>query len=371
MRRPGEVEAVGRRLGGGALVGQHAAGALVDDLERRRSRRRARALAPVASMKRMRYSVNVGARRRPACRRRSSRRSVAGRALVAVGAVALARDVDVDDVVLGRGRQRVEVGVRQHVVRRGDDVVERQRGVAEGGERFEPRHANRLAAPGCYDGRVPTPDDRRIVVDWPASASCCATSTASCGWPARAIPGSVEADRPTRARRVAGSCSSPTTPRSLIADQEQALAAIGIAGDGDVATVGAGGGAPVEPGETVLVCGGPASPRRSRAARCQARRDDDGVDAGRRRRRLPSRLRLRAAADRHAGRARRRPSAWRPTTTPTYPTPRGADPRRRERSSPRSPRRRAPSPRSPASRTRRWRRWCATAAVRSSTARRR
>ena len=70
--RPRQVEPVGRGLGRRALVGEHAAGALVDDLEPAEHARRGRGRAPAASVKRIRYSVNVGCSSRDHRARRRS-----------------------------------------------------------------------------------------------------------------------------------------------------------------------------------------------------------------------------------------------------------------------------------------------------------
>lgn len=71
-----------------------------------------------------------------------------------------------------------------------------------------------------------------------------------------AIPGAPEAIAALRAsgRRVMFVTNNSF---SLLADQEQALAAIGIPATGDVATSAQAAAFLVEPGETVLVCGGP------------------------------------------------------------------------------------------------------------------
>ena len=72
----------------------------------------------------------------------------------------------------------------------------------------------------------------------------------------QAIPGAAEAIAKLRAsgRRVMFVTNNSF---SLLADQEQALAAIGIPAVGDVVTSAQAGAFLVEPGETVLVCGGP------------------------------------------------------------------------------------------------------------------
>jgi 4-nitrophenyl phosphatase len=71
-----------------------------------------------------------------------------------------------------------------------------------------------------------------------------------------AIPGAPEAIAALRAsgRRVVFVTNNSF---SLLADQEAALAAIGIPAEGDVATSAQAAAFLVQPGETVLVCGGP------------------------------------------------------------------------------------------------------------------
>jgi 4-nitrophenyl phosphatase len=76
-------------------------------------------------------------------------------------------------------------------------------------------------------------------------------------WLARhALPGAPEAIAALRrsGRRVLFVTNNSF---SVVADQEQALAAIGIPAEGDVVTSAQAAALLVEPGETVLVCGGP------------------------------------------------------------------------------------------------------------------
>ena len=70
-----------------------------------------------------------------------------GGAPVAVGAAR--RDIDVDDVVRRPGAVLLHLLGGHHVVRRGDEHVEGLggRGVAQGAERFESRHAGQVATP--------------------------------------------------------------------------------------------------------------------------------------------------------------------------------------------------------------------------------
>ena len=252
-----------------------------------------------------------------------------------------------------RAAECVDVGVGQHVVGRGDHGVEVDGGVAEGGERFEARHPARLAG-----RRVSaTTDACPIAGDGAVDPST--------GRPVR------RAVRPRRRRLARPSADPRLAPRrsptararsagavrhqqlvSLLADQEAALAAIGIPAAGDVLTSAQAAALLVEPGERVLVCGGPGVVEaRRRGARSPVRAT--GV-ARRRDRRLPPRASTTsgcasasaAVVDgaRLIGDQRRRhlPDAGR-----ADPGRRG-DPRRRRH---RVGRRRR---RSPASRTRRW-----------------
>lgn len=72
----------------------------------------------------------------------------------------------------------------------------------------------------------------------------------------RAIPGSPEAVASLRARghRVLFVTNNSS---ATVAEQERALAAVGIPAEGDVVTSAMAGSRLVEPGERVLVCGGP------------------------------------------------------------------------------------------------------------------
>ena len=145
-------------------------------------------------------------------------------------------------------------------------------------------------------------------------------------------------DRPTAGVAGAGSCSSPTARRSTIADQNAALAAIGIPADRRRAVVGdrRGGaarrrrraGARLRRGGRHRGRGARPGPRRSPGRRRRRRRC-----RGRRRRgRTPPRLRLPADAHRHARPCSAAPGSWRRNDDPTYPTPDGPDPgRRRDR----------------------------------------
>ena len=90
----------------------------------------------------------------------------------------------------------------------------------------------------------------------------------------RPIPGSVEAVARLRAtgRRVVFVTNNSSLP---VADQEQALAAIGIPAAGDVFTSAGAAAALVQPGERVLVCGGPGVVEAVTAAGASAVAGDD------------------------------------------------------------------------------------------------
>ncbi len=90
----------------------------------------------------------------------------------------------------------------------------------------------------------------------------------------RPIPGSVEAVARLRAtgRRVVFVTNNSSLP---VADQEQALAAIGIPAAGDVFTSAGAAAALVQPGERVLVCGGPGVVEAVTAAGASAVGGDD------------------------------------------------------------------------------------------------
>ena len=143
--RTREVEPVGRRLRRDALVGQHTAGALVDDFEAAEHTDDvtvgAGRVGEPHPVDRERRGV-VGDEHRPSSIHVLQR---VGGPLVPVGPVGFPGDVDVGDVVDAPRPELVEVGVGQHVVRRGDEIVDVPIPVAEGGERGEPGHA-----PQCH-----------------------------------------------------------------------------------------------------------------------------------------------------------------------------------------------------------------------------
>jgi len=103
---------------------------------------------------------------------------------------------------------------------------------------------------------VPTPDDSGSNRDW-AAVRFVLCDLDGVVWLSRhAIPGAPEAIARLRdaGRRVVFVTNNSF---SLLADQEAALAAIGVPAVGDVATSAQAAALLVEPGETVLVCGGP------------------------------------------------------------------------------------------------------------------
>ena len=190
--------------------------------------------------------------------------------------------------MLNRSRsvELVEVGVGQHVVRRCDQVVDLGVAVAKSGEGGEPWHHHRMP--------------RRI-----SHVLCDLDGVV---WLAHApIPGSVAAIESIRAsgRRVLFVTNNSAGTRI---EQEAALAAIGVEASGDVVTSAMAAAFLVEPGERVLVAGGPgvveAVATRGATVVLEHRRRSDRT--GRRRRGRPApRLRLRPLANRWAGRARR------------------------------------------------------------------
>ena len=204
VRRPGQVEAVGGGLRRRALVGQHTAGALVDDLQ---AAEHADEVAPGARGVGEPHAVERERRLVVADHRGVGDPRPQQVASQRVAVRPAAGDVDVDDVAGVAGLEGVDVGIRQHVVRRGDDGGEVDGwGVADGTERVEAGHVAILAVP-LPTGTVPCSWTPRSI-----RPSSCAISTASCGWPARRSPDRWTGS-PACAAAVDGSCSSPTTPR--------------------------------------------------------------------------------------------------------------------------------------------------------------
>ena len=108
----------------------------------------------------------------------------------------------------------------------------------------------------CYNGRVPGAAEPPSSHDWSAVRFVLCDLDGVVWLSRHAIPGAPEAIARLRAsgRRVMFVTNNSF---SLLADQEQALAAIGIPAVGDVVTSAQAGAFLVEAGETVLVCGGP------------------------------------------------------------------------------------------------------------------
>ncbi len=150
---------------------------------------------PVASVKRIRYSVKVGESSCTSTPSASHVRSSAARRRVALGAAA--GHVDVDDVARVAGSERIDVGIRHDVVGRGDDGVEVDpRCVANGAERFESGHRPILAvhSPCAPRSRRRALRPRRRGLARPP-----------------ADPRLGRGDRPPAPRRAGASSSSPTT----------------------------------------------------------------------------------------------------------------------------------------------------------------
>ena len=202
---------------------------------------------PVASVKRIRYSVNVGASSATSTPSSIQLRSVSAAPLVPVGpsdSRGTSTWVMLCDVA---GAERVEVGVGQHVVRRGDEIVDDAIAVAEGGERREPGHGPTMPPPAARNCNDLERDDL---------ARSCVTSTASCGSPISPIAGATEAIAALQAagRRVLFVTNNSA---ATVATQEAALAAIGVDATGSVVSSAMAAALLVEPGERVLVAGGP------------------------------------------------------------------------------------------------------------------
>jgi 4-nitrophenyl phosphatase len=168
---------------------------------------------------------------------------------------------------------------------------------------------------------VPTPDDDGSNRDW--SAVCFVLCDLDgVVWLARqAIPGAPEAIASLRAsgRRLVFVTNNSF---SLLADQEAALAAIGVPAVGDVATSAQAAALLVEPGETVLVCGGPGvyEAVSARGATPIAEGAADAVIVGFHRDFDYERLRIASDAVRHGARL------LATNDDATYPTPEGVIP---------------------------------------------
>ena len=286
--------------------GQHAAGALVDHLERTDHADRLAAatalvgeLDPVQRERRRR-------RRGPARRRRSIARAVARPRRIArrrrARAARRRRRCCAD-----RSRaERFDVGVDSTSY--GGAVTSSSGSSGSSAA----RRRVRSGAPVQVATRMPTwPGDHELPTDTAAStsSSCSAISTASSGWP---ISRSLARSRPIAAlpRRRASGAVRDQQLGGAVEEQEAALAAIGIPAAGDVLTSANAAALLIEPGERVLVCGGdgvveavdrPARPWSS-SRRCRAW-PIDAVD-----RRLPSHFDYEAMLHATPSGARRRPA---------------------------------------------------------------
>lgn len=126
--------------------------------------------------------------------------------------------------------------------------------------------------------RLDTVVDRRLVD--PAGVDTVLCDLDGVVWLAHEpIPGSVEAIERLRAsgRRV---LFVTNNSMSLVADVEASLAAIGIPAAGDVVTSAMAGASLVEPGERVLVAGGPGVVEAVTARGADAVRNDGGREQG-------------------------------------------------------------------------------------------
>ena len=171
------------------------------------------------------------------------------------------------------------------------------------------------------------------------------------------LPGAAEAVARLRAagERVVFATNNSGPP---LADQEAKLARLGIPAAGDVLSSATAAARLVEPGERVLVCGGPGVVEAMAARGAEPVRDGDAdvVAVGFHRDFDYERLRVAARAVRRGARL------LGTNDDATYPTPDGPIPAR-ARCWPRSPTRRGPRRWWRASPTRRWRTSCAPSAA--------
>ncbi len=149
----------------------------------------------------------------------------------------------------------VHVGVRQYVVGRSRDLIERIRGVPESGKGFESGHAAQGARPGDLVQTVIM--NRRATTSDLGSIEFVLCDLDGVVWLAReAIPGTPTAIERLRAsgRRVLFVTNNSV---STVGEQEAALLDIGIPAVGDVVTSAQAAASLIDPGDRVLVCGGP------------------------------------------------------------------------------------------------------------------
>ena len=190
------------------------------------------------------------------------------------------------------------------------------------------------------------------------SKPCCATSTASSGWPTTRSPGRSRRSPPCRraGRRVLFVTNNSS---ATIATQERALADVGIEATGDVVSSAMAAALLLEPGQRALVAGGPGVVEALEARGVTAIVNDGELDASTPVRSTPSSPACTETSTIDGSRLLLVHSTAVPGSSAPTPTRRT---RRRPgsirvvaRSSPRSPRPEASCPTWPASRTRRWR----------------
>lgn len=145
----------------------------------------------------------------------------------------------------------VEVGIRQHVVGRCDQIVDLGVAVAQGGERGEAWHHDRMSRRDVATATI------EVVQEWADGIDTVLCDLDGVVWLAhQPIPGSVEALVALRAsgRRVLFVTNNSF---ALLAEHESALAEIGVSAVGDVVSSSMAAAFLVEPGQRVLVTGGP------------------------------------------------------------------------------------------------------------------
>ncbi len=157
------------------------------------------------------------------------------------------------DVESVAGTEFVDVGIGQHVVRRGDQVVDGSIAVAQGGKRSESRHPDRMPLSDTGAATISLVDDDSV--DWTTIETVLCDLDGVVWLAHRAIDGSVDAIARIRAtgRRVLFVTNNSA---AVERDHELALEAIGIPAVGDVVSSAMAAAMLVEPGERVLVAGG-------------------------------------------------------------------------------------------------------------------
>ncbi len=226
------------------------------------------------------------------------------------------------DVPAAARAEFVEVGVRQHVVGRGDQVVDLGVAVAQGGKWRETWHADRMSRPGRPTATI---DDVERWIDGIDTLLCDLDGVV---WLAHEpIPGSVDA---IAAMRRAGKRVLFVTNNSAatLAEHAAALGRVGIPAHGDVVSSATATTALVERGERVLVAAGPGVVEALEHAGAVAVRNTgaalveavDAVVVGLHRDFDYQRLAVAAEAARRCGRL------IGTNTDTTYPTPSGLQP---------------------------------------------